>query len=82
MVESPKSKSKATTSVLTEATLEGAAGVSQTFHLPVQHTLRLLLIEDYAALAEAVADWLRQMGMDVRVAGSRSVQKFDLVEIA
>lgn len=47
-----------------------AAATSQTFHHSRQGPLRLLLIEDHAPLAEATADWLGEMGMEVRIAGS------------
>jgi CheY-like chemotaxis protein len=50
--------------------LDVAADTSQTFHHSGERRLRLLLIEDHVALAEATSDWLREMGMEVRIAGT------------
>ena len=71
MVKPRKSTSTATIKpVVGKPTRGVAAGTSQTFHHSGQRPLRLLLIDDHAPLAEATADWLREMGMEVRIAGS------------
>jgi CheY-like chemotaxis protein len=71
MVKPRKSTSKAIIkSVVGTPARKVAAGASQASHHSGQRPLRLLLIDDYAPLAEAMADWLREMGMEVRIAGS------------
>lgn len=71
MIKPRKSTSTATkTPLVGTRAREVAAGTSQTFRPSGQRPLRLLLIEDQALFAEAMADWLREMGMEVRIAGS------------
>ena len=71
MIKQSQSTSTAPKKPVVEAPArEGAAGTSQRFHHSGQRPLRLLLIDDHAPLAEATADWLREMGMEVRIAGS------------
>jgi CheY-like chemotaxis protein len=71
MVKQRKSKSTATkTPVIGTPARDVDAGTSQTSHRSGQCPQRLLLIDDHAPLAAATADWLRAMGMEVRIAGS------------
>ena len=71
MVKPRKSTNAATKKIVVGTPAVGvAAGTSQTVHHCGQRPLRLLLIEDHALLAEATAVWLREMGLEVRIAGS------------
>ena len=69
-VKPRKSTSTPTKEIVGKLTREVAAGTPQTAHQSSERPLRLLLIDDHAPLAEATAAWLREMGMEVRIAGS------------
>jgi|SRR5687768_14699145 len=70
MLKPRKSTRTATKKPVGTPTHEVSAGTSQAFHRSDKRPLRLLLVEDHVPLAEATADWLRKMGMEVQITGS------------